>query len=75
MRYLKMPRRQPEYRAGRSHGDFLVNLPLPRQQLADTIRNAFSSGADALPAPSVPPALLESLLSEKFSNREWIERF
>ena len=22
-RYLKMPRRQPEYRAGRSHGDFL----------------------------------------------------
>ena len=74
-RYLKMPRRQPEYRAGRSHGDFLVNLALPRQKLADTIRNAFSAGASALPAPSVQPALLQSLLSEKFSNRQWIERF
>jgi lipoate-protein ligase A len=75
VQYLKMPRRQPEYRAGRSHEDFLVNLPLPRQKLADTIRNAFSTGPSALPAPSVQPALLQSLLSEKFSNREWIERF
>src|SRR5262249_5414016 len=25
-RYLKLPRRQPDYRAGRSHHDFLVNV-------------------------------------------------
>lgn len=75
VRYLKMPRRQPEYRAGRSHGDFLINLALPRQKLADTIRNTFSTGATALPAPFVQPELLQTLLSEKFSNREWTERF
>ena len=44
-RYLKIPRRQPEYRAGRSHADFLVNLALPRQQLADAIRSTFADGA------------------------------
>jgi lipoate---protein ligase len=74
-RYLKMPRRQPEYRAGRSHGDFLINLALPRQMLADTIRNAFSPGTSVATVSSAQPALLQSLLSEKFSNREWIERF
>jgi lipoate---protein ligase len=74
-RYLKMPRRQPEYRAGRSHGDFLSNLELPREKLADTIRNAFSDPASAHPLPNVQPALVQSLLSEKFSNRQWIERF
>ena len=47
-RYLKMPRRQPEYRAGRSHEDFLVNLPLNRHELADAIRNTFSSGASSI---------------------------
>ena len=45
-RYLKMPRRQPEYRAGRSHEDFLVNLPLARHELANAIRNTFSTASD-----------------------------
>jgi lipoate---protein ligase len=74
-RYLKLPRRQPEYRAGRSHTEFLANLALPREKLAESIRDAFSTTASALPVPPVQPALVQSLLSEKFSNRQWIERF
>ncbi len=74
-RYLKMPHRQPEYRAARPHAEFLTNLPLSRPKLASIIRTAFSSAATALPAPVVQSALLQSLLAEKFSNREWIERF
>jgi lipoate-protein ligase A len=73
--YLKMPRRQPEYRAGRSHAAFLVNLALDRHTLAHAIQNAFSFGECQPLEPSVPLELLESLLSEKFLNREWIERF
>ncbi len=75
VRYLKMPRRQPDYRASRSHADFLVNLALPRDTLAATIRNEFSTSSSALFVPLVDQALVQSLLSEKFSNRDWIERF
>ena len=72
-RYLKILRRQPGYRAGRSHGDFLVNLARPRHQLADAIRNAFAAEKRARTTP--PAALVQSLLDEKFLNRDWIERF
>jgi lipoate-protein ligase A len=74
-RYLRMPRREPAYRAGRSHGDFLINLALPRQILADTIRGAFSPGTGVATESFAPPPLVESLLAERFSNRQWIERF
>ena len=74
-RYLKMPSRQPEYRAGRSHENFLANLALPRPAVANAIRHAFSASTASLPVSLVPPALLESLLAEKFANRQWIERF
>ena len=67
--------RQPEYRRVDDHRDFLSNLGLPRSILADTIRR------DCLPARrrnrgrACPGTVLQSLLSEKFSNRAWIERF
>jgi lipoate---protein ligase len=76
-RYLKTPSRQPEYRAGRSHEDFLVNLSLNQRELADTIRTTFCMATintlDVI--DEVPPQLVHSLLDEKFRNREWIERF
>jgi lipoate-protein ligase A len=75
VRYLKMPRRQPEYRAGRSHGHFLLNLALSREKLANALQNTLSSGPSPLPAPFLQTPLLQSLLTEKFSNRQWIERF
>ncbi len=40
-RYLKPPPRQPEYRRGRSHADFLTNLPVEAATLMDAIRAAW----------------------------------
>jgi lipoate---protein ligase len=74
-RCLKMPSRQPEYRAGRSHENFLANLALPRATAANAVVHAFSARVAPLPIPLVPSALVESLLAEKFANRQWIERF
>jgi lipoate-protein ligase A len=74
-RYLAIPNRQPAYRAGRSHGEFLINLPLPRSAVVDAIRNRLCTGARHAPAPTVPIELVQSLVHEKFANREWIERF
>ncbi len=73
-RYLAIPRRQPEYRQGRDHHDFLSNLGLPRNILMDAIRGDRICGPGSSRAPIVPPGLVESLLSERFANRAWIER-
>ena len=38
---LRMPPRQPDYRNARPHGDFVMNVPATRQQLADAVIAAF----------------------------------
>jgi lipoate-protein ligase A len=73
-RYLTIPSRQPAYRADRTHEDFLMNLDLPRTILRGLIRSAWSPSSTLSPATDVPHDLLETLLSERFANRSWIER-
>ncbi|MBI4473710.1 MAG: lipoate--protein ligase family protein [Acidobacteria bacterium] len=41
-RYLKMPKRQPSYRANRSHSDFVTNIPLPRDVIVERLVDAWS---------------------------------
>lgn len=73
-RYLRHPDRQPTYRRGRSHEDFLMNLPISRTILCDLIRSTWSPSSLLTATSDVPQDLLESLLAEKFANRSWIER-
>ena len=72
-RYLAIPARQPAYRVGRTHEDFLMNLDLSRTIVHDLICSAWSP-ATLFPASDVPHDLLETLLTERFANRSWIER-
>jgi lipoate---protein ligase len=71
VRYLAVPRRQPDYRQGRGHHAFLRNLGLPRKILQDAIRGGGAPGA----CPAGAQALVPALMAEKFANRVWIERF
>jgi lipoate---protein ligase len=73
-RYLKLPERQPAYRRGRSHEDFLRNLDLPRKIIHELIRLAWSPSASLSSTPEVPDNRLTTLLSDRFANRSWIER-
>jgi lipoate-protein ligase A len=75
VRYLTIPERQPEYRQGRDHGEFLRNVGLPRNILADAIRGNGLTGSLPRPGQSVPWGVVQTLLSEKFANPAWIERF
>jgi lipoate-protein ligase A len=75
VRYLALPRRQPEYRAGRSHQDFLSSLALPRKVLSDAIRGNSPAGSCSALAPALPSVLLQSLVSDRYLNPAWIERF
>jgi lipoate-protein ligase A len=73
-RYLTVPSRQPAYRGGRSHEDFLRNLSLPRKIICGLIREAWSPAFSFFPMPDVPCERLKLLLSDRFANRSWIER-
>jgi len=74
-RYLRRPERQPAYRDQREHEEFLLNLPMHRTILNESIRSAWPLSHRLDAASEVSRDLLESLLAEKFANRSWIERF
>jgi lipoate---protein ligase len=75
VRYLTIPQRQPQYRQGRDHRDFLRNLGLPRNILMDAIRGDCRPGSPSQPGQSVPWGVVQTLLAQKFANQAWIERF
>jgi lipoate---protein ligase len=74
-RYLNVPSRQPAYRAGRTHDEFLMNLGLPRTIILSFIQSVWCPSLSLCPAPDVPYDVLRTLLSAKFANRSWVERF
>lgn len=68
-RYLRTPSRQPEYRAERSHAEFIGNLPLSREQLADWLGRTWQ--ASWLAGWELPAPALEELLTSRYSRAEW----
>ncbi len=70
-RYLAQPERQPAYRQGRTHDQFLVNLAAPPSVIRAAIKDAWPLEAGEREPP--PPALGD-LVGEKFGNPSWIFR-
>lgn len=71
---LRMPPRHPDYRQSREHASFITNLPLPREILGQTVREAFTGEV----SPAVPvefPATVfrraEKLAQERYQNPQW----
>jgi lipoate-protein ligase A len=69
-RYLPVPRLIPQYRRGRSHRDFLCNLPLNAEQVRAALARAFE--ADAAKGAALPEC--SRLVAEKYGRSNWIER-
>lgn len=71
-RYLKEPRRRPEWRGERAHADFVANLPLQ----PEAIRSRLAALWGAQPVgPTWPLPALERLIAERYGRQEWNERF
>ena len=66
--YLKVPSRQPAYRRGRSHAQFVTNLPVPPDLLKHALREAWNAKGNA---PSPTPEELSLLLRERYSLPGW----
>jgi lipoate-protein ligase A len=70
-RYLRLPARQPEYRARREHGEFLMNLPVAASELARRLREVWVASDDLR---AWPEGLTQQLVAEKYAKREWTHR-
>jgi lipoate-protein ligase A len=65
---LKMPPRQPDYRAARPHRDFVTNLPLSRSTIVEAIGNAWPTSEDH---QDWPQERVRRLVAERFSRDDW----
>src|SRR5262249_36514773 len=70
-RYLRLPPRQPEYRAGRSHRDFLRNLTLPREELKCRLQATWQPEEELV---AWPEDQVRQLVREKYGLTEWVRR-
>ena len=66
--YLRLPERQPEYRQGRGHEEFVMNLPTTGAALREELIEAWSAHEDYGPWPA---ERVERLVAEKYSKAEW----
>lgn len=69
---LRMPPRRPDYRGARSHAEFLINVPLPRQTLVEAVLEAWPTDGDV---SAWPQARVAELVSERFSRDAWNLQF
>jgi lipoate---protein ligase len=70
-RYLREPPRQPEYRARRSHLAFVGNLPLSGEEIKQRLWRIWDANAPQL---AWPTDAVERLVTEKYTQDEWIRR-
>ena len=69
---LPFPSREPDYRLGRSHSDFLMNLKVQ----PELIKNALRKSWDATePLAKIPEDRIAGLVHEKYCQHEWNYKF
>jgi lipoate-protein ligase A len=68
-RLLQEPKRQPDYRGGRPHLEFVRNLGMT----ATAIRSSLAVGWGATETPEALPDV-DALVHEKYGNPDWIQR-
>jgi lipoate-protein ligase A len=67
-RLLKMPPRQPNYRALRTHADFVTNIPIPAETLRASLATAFAA-TESL--ESWPSSRMLDLAANRYSQPSW----
>jgi lipoate-protein ligase A len=68
--FLTMPSRQPDYRLGRPHADFLTNLDAPAPTIKTALRDAWLAATEFGHVPDC-----RRLIAEKYSRDEWNLKF
>jgi lipoate-protein ligase A len=67
-RYLLSPPREPDYRGGRSHGEFVTNLPADPRAVRRSLPAAFAAQGTLA---DWPRGYVEQLVAERYGRAEW----
>jgi len=69
---LKTAPRQPEYRAARTHDEFVTNLPTSKESLEQAVLEAWPTSGELV---DWPRARVQVLVAERFSQASWNREF
>jgi len=69
---LLMPSLQPDYRASRSHSEFITNLKLPAEKVKTALAKIWNANQEL---KNPPLEEITRLAREKYSTREWNFKF
>ena len=69
---LPMPSHQPEYRSGRSHSDFVMNVGLSPAAVKNALRQAWAAQESLI---DIPQERVERLATEKYGSPDWNLKF
>ncbi len=64
--------RQPDYRGGRDHGDFVTNIELDPIRFATSLLREFGSSDETL--SDLPSDEIQRLRTERYDNQKWHKR-
>jgi lipoate---protein ligase len=67
-RLLRHPPREPDYRAGRNHEDFVANLHVPADELTLLLRTVWQAEE---PLSELPKSLTQSLAIDRYESPHW----
>jgi lipoate-protein ligase A len=67
-KYLRMPSKEPDYRANRRHREFLINLHLDSRVVKEAIRNVWQATQKL---SQVPLEEINALCGAKYSSDAW----
>lgn len=67
-KYLLPPSRQPDYRQGRSHGEFIENLPLASAAVKHALASTWQVDTSSAPWPEEE---LKRLMDARYGHAEW----
>jgi len=70
-RYLRMPDRQPEYRAHRTHAEFLLNLPVTAAVLRDRLITEWQATIGTFPDIE---GRTDEVLKNRYQQADWVRR-